>query len=133
MSLVYFEVQDFNFALVDSFVDRVSNHVRYAFLFNDNLHIHLTFTDDTVNDHIMNKLRDWLDTCKDMNDLVRSNRFDGVRIPWKYTAEDKDMFAHIDIESRAEGSGADRAAELGEIFGEFHKAPLRAVGAEDDE
>lgn len=83
---VRFKVEDLNFGELIKFFGCMSMQARRALVHNNSMYIDLTFTDDLVDDTAIENLLVWFQACDWMQQLVQSNRFNGVRIPWTYRA-----------------------------------------------
>ena len=67
---------------VTNFLNCMSQQARLALVNNKGMYIDLTFSGDDVDDTAIGDLLERLSHCDQMQQLVRSNRFNGVRIPW---------------------------------------------------
>ena len=83
---MHFRVVDLDFSEVISFVTGFSTYSSQGLLKNNNIHIHMVFTDDDVTYHMLRATEQWLAICVNMNRMVQTKPSNGVRIPWIYVS-----------------------------------------------
>lgn len=93
-----FIVIDFDFAEVIHFITSISTAACHSLLKNNNLHVTMIFSTDSLRDWMIRVMIEWLHTCRHVIKKLERKSFNGTRIPWIYHAGGDDDIVHMEWE-----------------------------------